>query len=64
MIANNKPSSYFEHLFRYNQSAGLDFASIDKNRKEMGQPSLYFSYVENNIPVPDYYKDNPVGPCY
>ncbi len=54
---------YYEHLFKSLQKPDLDFAGIDKERRKLGQASLYFSYVANELPIPDYYLENPVGPC-
>lgn len=57
-------STYYDYLFKENMKPNMDFAKIDSERRKMGQSSLYFKYVTENIPIPDYYKENPIGPCY
>ncbi len=62
-LSTENNSVYYEHLFKSLQKPDLDFATIDHERRKLGQASLYFSYVANDLPIPEYYLENPVGPC-
>ncbi len=47
---------YYAYLFKWIEKTNLNFAEIDKNRREIGLESLFFSYIRNKITIPDYYK--------
>jgi hypothetical protein len=48
---------YYNYLFKWIEKNNLNFAEIDKNRREIGLESLFFSYINNKITIPDYYKE-------
>ena len=48
---------YYTYLFKWIEKNNLNFEEIDKNRREIGLESLFFSYINNKITIPDYYKE-------